>query len=309
MRFPRRSSKTDWRFGASYSYIYMMDKSFEGLLFSIVIHVLLVVAYFHLPPLPANEWGDKTEITLIEKPQSKAKSFVTETLKQKPADLEDLKNTADYLSEFTKRVKKQLVARKSGPTRNSQPTVIPLQEKEVHDRGRVAGLETQPRARREQGIGLPAVGGNQSMRQVAIGPSSIAEYIPGVEEGEFTALNTDQFTYYSFFSRINEQIRNRWVSGIRNYVGQLSQKDQELLAKIDRQTVVEIILNPEGEYERHVVEHSSGDRVLDQTTVDAFIVASPFLNPPKGMVEGDGYIHLRYGFIVRFRPPLGQAGF
>jgi hypothetical protein len=27
------------------------------------------------------------------------------------------------------------------------------------------------------------------------------------------------------------------------------------------------------------------------------------LNPPKGMIEADGNIHLRYGFHIRFRPP------
>ncbi|MBX3022823.1 MAG: TonB family protein [Bdellovibrionales bacterium] len=286
-----------------------MDKSFEGLLFSLAIHALLVVAFFNMPSKPFFADGDRTEITLIEKPQSKAKAFVTETEKQKPPELVDVKDAADYLSEFTKRVKKQIVARNSGPTRNSQPTVIPLRPKEVHDRGRVAGMDTQPRARREEGVGLPTVGGNQSMREVAIGPSSVAEFIPGVEQGEFTALNTDQFTYYSFFARINEQIRNRWVTGIRNYMAQLSTKDHEMLSKIDRQTVVEIILTPNGEFSSSVLEHSSGDRVLDQTTVDAFRAAAPFLNPPRGIVESDGFIHLRYGFVVRFRPPLGQAGF
>lgn len=287
-----------------------MDKSFEGLLFSIAIHALFVVLFLNMPAPNFSSGSDKTEITILEPtpaPKSKAKAFVTETEKKDP-ELKDLQSAADYLSQFAKRVKKQIVARNNGETRNSQPSVIPLRPKPTPGK-RVAGMETQDNARREEGIGLPAPGGNTAMRQVAIGPSSISEYIPGVQQGEFTALNTDQFTYYSFFARINEQIRNRWVAGIRNYVGSLSQSDQEKLAKGDRQTVVEIILTSDGEYHSSVLQHSSGDRTLDQTTVDAFRAAAPFLNPPRGMVEEDGFIHLRYAFVVQFRPPLGQAGY
>jgi outer membrane biosynthesis protein TonB len=130
-----------------------------------------------------------------------------------------------------------------------------------------------------------------------------------VEEGDFTALNTDQFTYYSFFSRINEQVRNRWVAGIREYMSRLSQRDLEELAKMDRETVIEIILSRTGEFSTSVVSHTSGDRVLDQTTVGAFRSAAPFINPPQGMVGDDGLIHLHYAFTLRFRPPLGQAGY
>jgi TonB family protein len=286
------------------------DRAFEGLLFSLVIHFLLAVLYFNLPAPKLMGGSERTEITILDekpRPKSKAKSFVTETDKR-PDDIKDLNDAADFLSQFTKRVKKQLVARNNGPTRNSQPTVIPLKPKDIQEKNRVAGMETQAKTPHEEGIGLPQVGGNQALHEVAIGPSSIAEFVPGVEEGEFTALNTDQFTYYSFFARINEQIRNRWVMGIRNYIGSLTQKDLEMLSKMDRQTVVEIILNKDGTFSSSVLQHSAGDRTLDQTTVQAFRDAAPFLNPPKGMVENDGMVHLRYGFVVRFRPPLGQAG-
>lgn len=286
-----------------------MDKSFEGLLISVLLHIVLVVLYFNAPSIPSSTDSGQTEITILDQaptPPSKAKSIVTETDKQDKPPM-DLKDTADFLSQFTKRVKKQIVARNNGETRNSQPTPIPLQAKPTAEKKRVAGLESDRKGVEDEGVGLAPPGGNQAMRQVAIGPSSIAEYIPGVEQGEFTALNTDQFTYYSFYARINEQVRNRWVSAVRNYTSSLSPKDIEQLSKYDRQTVVEIILEPDGEFSSSVLQHSSGDRTLDQTTIQAFRAAAPFLNPPRGVLESDGKVHLRYGFIVRFRPPFGQA--
>jgi protein TonB len=275
---------------------------------------VLAILFWHLPNI---QLPDRTEVTLVEAPakkeagpKMKAKNFVEET-DTKPKDINDLKDTADFLSQFTKRVKKQLVARENGPTRNLKPEFIPVgkQAKEPGQKDGVAGMDQPTERTKERGdIGLPAPGGTQSMRQVAIGPSSIAEYIPGVEQGDFTALNTDQFTYYSFFSRINEQVRNRWVAGIRSYMDHLSMRDQQVLSQRDRQTVVEIILTRTGEFSSSVISQSSGDRTLDQTTIESFRNAAPFLNPPQGMVEDDGMIHLHYGFMVRFRPPLGQAG-
>jgi TonB family protein len=252
--------------------------------------------------------NDTAEIVLIEKekePAKKSQTFVTNPDPQTKEDLiEKLKDQADYLSQFTKRVKKEVIARNKDTTKNAKPA----QAARKGDPEGIAGMQ----ARGQGDDGFLAPGGDREMKpinNVAIGQSSIAEYIPGVEEGAFTALNTDQFTYYAFFARMNEQVRNRWVALIREYMDRLPADKQAGLAAKDRQTHIEIILTAGGEFHSSIVHNTSGDRELDQTTVAAFRRAAPFLNPPKEMVESDGLIHLRYGFLVRFRPPgLGPAG-
>ena len=108
---------------------------------------------------------------------------------------------------------------------------------------------------------------------------------------------------------MNEQVRNRWVALIREYMASLSQAQLVGLGSQDRQTTVEIVLTSGGEFSHSLIHNSSGDKKLDQTTAGAFKLAAPFLNPPKEMVEKDGLIHLKYGFMVRFRPPgFGPAG-
>lgn len=292
------------------------DKSFEGLLFSLGIHAILVLLLLNISVPPSSLHSDRTEITIVEEkkqedPKSKAQTFMTETEK-KEKDLKDLKDTADYLSQFTKRVKKQFVARNNGPTRNSQPTVIPLAPKNTSGQNRVAGKDTDSQQKtntpEDRGIGLPPPGGSQGMSQVMLGPSSIQEYIPGLEANDFTMLNTDQFTYYAYYDRINKQVPHRWIAGIRSYISRMSTHDLAVLARMDRETVGEIILTSEGDFSSSVLHHSSGDRNLDEITVEAFRDAAPFLNPPKGMIEGDGKIHLRYRFMARFRPPIDQTG-
>jgi TonB family protein len=278
-----------------------VDKSFEGLLLSIFIHILLLVILWNakLPHLDFDH--DKTEVTFVEKKPNarvKSKAFVTETEKRETP--ETLDQEADFLSQFTKRVKKQLRAQLNGPTVNAQPKPQPAQQQERPQPNRVAGLRPSPP---DEGVGVPGGATNQAIHTVAIGQSSIAEYIPGVEEGAFTALNTDQFTYYAFFARMNEQVRNRWVANVRDYMAHLTARDQDFLSKQERHTLVEIVLSPEGNFSTSILQQTSGDHALDQTAVEAFHAAAPFPNPPRGMIEPDGFIHLRYGFVVTFRPP------
>ncbi len=269
------------------------DRAFYGLFLSLIFHAAMIFALFNAKPPDRGE--GPTEITLIER--DRGKTFVTETENQQKDVFDQLKDQADYLSRFTKRVKQQMKARNSGPTRNAldsfKPTLKPSE--------RVGGTGLP----RGEGTGTPGTG--PQLRQVAIGASSIAEYIPGIQEGAFTALNADQFTYYAFFARMNEQVRNRWVSEVRAYVRNLSRQDLERLSKQDRQTVIEIVLNRSGDFVRSVLHQSSGDRHLDQTTIDAFRSAAPFLNPPREMVEDDGFIRLKYGFHVQFTPHFGPG--
>lgn len=262
---------------------------------SLCLHALLVWLLLRAGGAPIVNPQTPTEITIVENDTSKAQTFVTET--ESKDVYEKLKEQADYLSQFTKRVQKQIKARRNDRTQNLN---LNPATPSTPAKTQVAGMDAQ-KERGELNAFHPHT--QDALKQVAIGVSSIAEHIPGIEEGAFTALNTDQFTYYAFFNRINEQIRNRWISGVRGYMGVLTAAEQESLSKFDRQTVIEIILTRDGRFSNSVLHKSSGDRRLDMTTVEAFRSAAPFLNPPTGLIESDGTIRLKYGFLVRFRPP------
>lgn len=279
-------------------YIQEVDKSFQGLVLSLIAHILLWLLLTRWPSPPVVPAELPTEVTLIERDRNRG-TFVTETEKNEQT-FEKLKDTADYLSALTKRVKKQMVAKEHGPTRNSRLNFKPAPVDEY----RVAGMQKRDAG---EGPGLANPMGQSAMRTVAIGASSISEFIPGVQEGGFTALNTDQFTYYAFFNRVNEQVRNRWVAMIRAYVGGLSQEELQKLSASDRNSVVEIVLSKSGEFIRAVLHTSSSIKPLDQAATESFRMAAPFLNPPQGLVEADGFIHLRYAFLIRFRPSFGPG--
>lgn len=275
-----------------------MDRSFQGLVLSLCFHAVLVWILLHGHfDNPASQ-SETTEIVIIDKNDKKGPNKILidpDNEKPKEPTLDDLKKEADFLSAFTKRVKQRLASRNLGPDRNAQQAP----QRPKGDPEGIAGKEQ----RGDKGDGFLAPGGGQALRTVAIGQSSLSQMIPGVEEGAFTALNTDQLEFYAFYQRSNEQIRNRWVSLIREYFGQLAARDMEILARRDRTTQVEIMLTPSGGFAKSVIHNSSGDKGLDHAAVEAFRIAAPFPNPPSEMVKADGLIHLYYNFTLYLRPP------
>lgn len=281
-----------------------MDKSFQGLVLSLIVHAVLVWLYLHAPAQPLSR-NEATEVEYISKAEAnkKMQQFVTETEKQDV--FKALKDRADYLSKYTKRVKKQTIASQNGPTQNAMPTPDQLRP-QSSGRKKMAGqsLEDEGNEKMNPGGGQGGLGGHSQLRTVAIGQSAISEYIPNVEEGAFTALNSDQDIYYTFYARMNEQVRNRWVELVRNYIASRTAKQLQVLAQYNRYSIIEIVLTPDGEFNpSSAVENSSGDQTLDRVGIEAFRLAAPFGNPPKGMVKEDNLIRLRYGFMVQFRAP------
>jgi protein TonB len=64
-------------------------------------------------------------------------------------------------------------------------------------------------------------------------------------------------------------------------------------------TKLAIILNKNGEISKISIIRNSGYLDLDEAAIKAFERASPFPNPPSGMVEKDGTVHLTWSFVLQ----------
>ena len=88
-------------------------------------------------------------------------------------------------------------------------------------------------------------------------------------------------------------------------------KDTEMV------TQLLVLLNERGEVARISRVTSSGIHDIDEAAVHAFELASPFPNPPTGMMDPDGLVRIRWDFILRaqaapaiqFRRPPGGRRF
>ncbi|MBK7844747.1 MAG: hypothetical protein IPJ71_13840 [Bdellovibrionales bacterium] len=290
-----------------------------GILLSLFIHIGVYFGALHLPT-PIRFLPSLPIEVVYSRPASSSKrqSFVTDP------DLgvleKEITERSRLLSKFTRRVKEESVARLNGPSHN-RPPGRPFARNSPQESKQIKTSKIQKthlknwKDLKPQGdlfihkdskpLDLPprsAEGGISSSRTLAFGGSTNGEYIPNVREGEFTSLNTDQFLYYTFFARVNEQVRTRWVNAMAEYSSSLSNNELGKLALTPRITVVEVLLQSDGYLKDILINKESGSRGLDQTAILAFSKSAPFLNPPTDMIKEDGLIHLIYSFRVDWQP-------
>lgn len=247
------------------------------------------------------KWDDQTpiQIEVIENSQQQ-QSFVSDPNDNLEDKVTSLKEKADFLSKSYKRVKEQSIANQTGLTANRFPLKKTIQKSNNEDEKPQNNEDKGAQIKPNNNYASSAFSINTPPSYLPQGVSTINEYIPNVKKGYFTSLNTDRFTYYSFFSRINEQVRPRWENQLGRFRSRLTPQQLKALINQDYTTTIEIILNKKGYVTDARVLKSSGLPQMDEAPILAFQMASPFLNPPKDLISSDGYISLKYGFMVQW---------
>lgn len=258
-----------------------------------------------------------TEIEIIPENAAAKKAFqpkkqpdrqvVREVQVPKSELKEDDTDLARFLSADRQRVRKEMQASQSGMTKNrEQGSADKIREQEqkksLADRTQNERFETA-KDYSPDGVDI-AKNLQEYARTMDPAPSTVGEALPqDVSIGSFTALNTDRYVYYSFYSRIEDMIRFRWESRVRQAVDSF---DRNYILSVVGQknwvTSLDIWLNKDGRFHSAHILKESGIAKFDQAAALAFKEAGMFSNPPAEMIEDDGYIHLRYNFNVRFRP-------
>jgi protein TonB len=129
-------------------------------------------------------------------------------------------------------------------------------------------------------------------------PSQNNDHLKDVQPGVQTLLSTREFVYYSYYSRIKNQLRFHWEPRIKDKFMQMMRQGRTIASSKTRITKVVITLNSAGTLIKVQVLDESGIRDLDDAAVEAFKAAAPFPNPPKGIVESDGTIKIRWDFVL-----------
>lgn len=264
-----------------------------------------------LPPIELSYKQDQepVEISLVEREtQRPIKDIVPAIVPMN--EVEKNTNTpANHYSSATHRVKEETVA----PPTGRQATLNEMLNQKLQ-------IERAQQQSPPKDLHNPAPKTDQQVRNETEGitekkrdaledfqrPLSIqnqGSYIGVGKHGSFTALNTDWYHNYSFFSRVEQATRFRWETNLDNAIMQLMRNPQQpSLGNSLWVTRVEFLLDREGNIRKILVLKSSGIIPFDIAATQAFKDAATFPNPPKEMVEGDGMIHLEYQFRVNYNP-------
>ena len=275
-------------------------KLYAAVIFSLIAHFMLFLAVKKIAPRIETLRQPVVEVVIIDDPNSRVvmqpESPPSDTTENTPTPL---------LSEENQRFKQQQRAALIDKTvnRSTAPKIEILKEQLLERLKAVNELSEQVIKQIEaEKKTIPQAEINPNLFKPNSLPSTVNDPLTNIPIGSFTALNTNRYLYYSYFARIEEQIRNRWVAHIRNVI------DRSPFIPIDKRsrdiwtTEVEILLDKDGYFVRADVHHTSGLDRLDYAAMDAFREGAPILNPPQGLVSEDGYIHLRYAFNVFWKP-------
>jgi hypothetical protein len=125
--------------------------------------------------------------------------------------------------------------------------------------------------------------------------SGTQDHLADIEEGSETALNAKRWVYATFFNRVKERVREHWKPA-EEY--QRRDPTGKIYGAEDRYTLLQVALKADGSLSNVRVVHTCGLDFLDDTAVEAFKEAQPFLNPPRKLIEdGKGTVSFGFGFF------------
>jgi protein TonB len=125
--------------------------------------------------------------------------------------------------------------------------------------------------------------------------SGTQDHLADIEDGNETALNAKRWVYATFFYRIKERVRDHWKPA-EEY--QRRDPTGKIYGAEDRYTLLQVNLKGDGSLTKVLVVHTCGLDFLDDTAVEAFKEAQPFINPPRKLVEdGHGIVDFQFGFF------------
>lgn len=285
----------------------MFGRLFQAtLLASLFLHFGLSL-YLYVVDSGKAPVSETIELTLQEPVVNDDAAKLKQIVQQNPEALNDEKDpNAKFLSEHDQRVVEQTRAQTHGDFKNAQ--VKDMQESKQAKQEKKSKMKQMIAADQKTASGLPVldalkpnfdwdrmdkIGG--SKRETA---SKTDDYLKEVKDGAQTMLSTREFLYYSYYNRIRGQLKQYWEPRIKEKVKKIFATGRSIASDEDRITRVLIVLNDAGTLVKVQVVGESGVRDLDDAAVEAFRQAAPFPNPPKGIVDTDGLIKIRWDFIL-----------
>jgi TonB family protein len=266
------------------------------LFISLALH--LIIWTFFLKNAELNKTKDQSiEVSIVNKSPDESRNSKAHQIVRAPPVPDKLlaikKHEPKFLGEKDQSVVEQTRSHMVGLTQNGGPTAA----QKKNNSHNISTAKKNERELEKNRDGTFAPKKLTDLGQTLFSQQSMNSDAPNnVKEGLVNALDTERFTYYSFFSRVDEKIYPLAQRYFDETVERMNSTEIHRLSLQSRTTVVDVLLTPRGDYVETVIQQSSGNAALDNVAVDAFRDGKFFPNPPIEMVKKDGKIHLQFGF-------------
>jgi TonB family protein len=294
----------------------MKRKLSIGLLLSLALHLMIVgvmALYNYQPPKPPVRETVTFEL-LDQKPASapqvpvktakkeKAKLESRQIVEQDPSVNQEVPDDSRFVSEHNQKVLKQTQAENHGEFQN-------LKTKNAKAGKPVEAKKTLPKLDQLLSAAYDPMAAAMKRQEAKTvqeaeaaqkgGDVSKTDYLgKEVDRGIETLLNTREFKYFTYYNRIRKQLSQYWEPKVREKMTTMFKQGRTIASAQDRVTKLLIVLNAAGTLVNVQVLSDSGVRDLDDAAIESFRAAAPFPNPPKGIIETDGTVKIRWDFVL-----------
>lgn len=212
----------------------------------------------------------------------------------------EIDETTKYLSDKNQKVEKQTRANKVDDFQERKGTGPKEQKTAESDTSKDAVSSD---------IGLTETKGQKkdwkalSLQDLSVGngdggkTAASDDKLEGVDRGENTMLSTREFKYFGYYHRIKELLRQHWKPEVEHQIERIWRKGRQISSN-ELTTKVLVTLNDKGKLTKISKLEGSGFSEIDEAAIEAFQRAAPFPNPPHAMVEEDGFVRIRWDFVL-----------
>lgn len=296
-----------------------------GLSTSLLVHFVTLVV--HLAPYAGKkvDVAPPIEITSLppevlqkmlqaQKPPTPPAKKDMEIAETEDSGNKEIDPNAKFLSDRNQKAEMETRAKLTDDFRKQQGTGAPGKDEEKSALPPTAEEETQTPTDSEVAIGegileKPEAKGVKrdwktlSLKDLGVGGDGGAlgatdDRLSDVASGERTILSTREFRYFSYYHRIKELLRQYWKPNVERQLARIWSRGKSI-SENEMVTQVLVLLDPQGSIQKISRVSSSGFTEIDEAAVEAFQKAGPFPNPPKGMLDDDGLVRIRWDFILK----------
>ena len=275
-----------------------------AIIFSIIFHLMQFFGVYWAGNNFLNTRQKPNEVIEIEIADVAAENDQTKPIVKAP-DLQqkpplNITKPADLFSEKTQRSEKQMQAQKKVTFQQQSQQLQQQQQKQAQQKKSEKKYEFEDAVQAPSGFSASQMN-SPNQWTFKSGQQSQFEYnLPSeIPYGEITVLDTDTHMYASFYNRVVDLFYIRWVQRLDATWSRLSFEKKRDLSGHTWMTEVEIILNSDGIYKSGQLRGRSGFPPFDQAVLYAFQSAQVFPNPPRGKIEADGTVRLKYRVAVQ----------
>ena len=261
----------------------------------------------NLPPMPPAPPAPKVkskekEIEMAETEEAKnKKEDPNSTILSDRTQTADKQTKAKKIDDFRKQLGKGLFSGLNQKVTAMAPTgkTVPTPTKPKTELGE--GEKAAPPEK--QTAGIKRDWKTLSIKDLSVGADGMPtgasdDKLNNVQEGDQTILSTREYRYFSYYHRIKELLRQYWKPNVEAKLYKMYERGRQVSSD-EMTTKILVLLNASGNIAKISRVGSSGVNELDDAAIEAFQKAAPFPNPPKGIIDPDGFVRIRWDFILK----------